>query len=80
VRTRNSRKLFAAELCIGGNQLEQYATDAEMIQQKNKLRLQQGFIPGLQRDRSAPKPCHEHLLIPRASFFHFTELATCCEQ
>jgi hypothetical protein len=38
--------------------------------------LKQEFNTGLQGDRPAPKPLsHEDMLIPSASFFHFTELA-----
>jgi hypothetical protein len=52
-----------------------------MLQQKKKLWLKQGLSPGPQGDRPAPKPLsHEDMLILSASFFHFTELATCCEQ
>jgi hypothetical protein len=70
-----------AELCVPENELKQWATGAEMLQQKTKVGLQEGLSPGLQRDRPAPKPLsHEDLLIPSASFFHFTELAACCEQ
>jgi hypothetical protein len=55
--------------------------DAEILQQKKNLWLQQGLSPGLQGDRPSPKPLsHEHLLISSASFFLFTELATFCEQ
>jgi hypothetical protein len=43
--------------------------------------LKQGLSPGLQDNRPAHKPLsHEDMLIPSASFFHFTELATSCEQ
>jgi hypothetical protein len=52
-----------------------------MLQQKKKLWLKQGLSPELQGDMPAPKPLsHEDMLIPSVSFFHFTELATCCEK
>jgi hypothetical protein len=54
-----------------------------MLQQreKKKKRLKRGLSPGLQGDRPAPKPLsHEDMLIPSASFFHFTEVSTSCEQ
>jgi hypothetical protein len=46
------------------------------FQQKKKSWWQEGLNPWLQGDRAVPKPLsHVDLLISRASFFHYTELA-----
>ncbi len=73
-------KLFALELCVWGDELKQYASVAEKLQQKKKLWLHQGLNPWFQGVRPASKPLsHEDLLMSSASFLQFIELATCCE-
>ncbi len=60
--------------------LQRMKEEQGSLLQHKKSWWQQGLNPWLQGDRPATKPLsHKGLLISRAWFFHYTELATCCE-